>query len=58
MIFIIRRRFNVWSYRSTFYGALPQTAKKGGRMGMVLSEGILNTSNLQKIREYFEGKAN
>lgn len=31
--------------------------KKGGRMGMVLPEGVLNTSNLQKIREYFEGKA-
>lgn len=30
--------------------------KKGGRMGMVLPEGVLNTSNLQKIREYFEGK--
>lgn len=26
--------------------------KKGGRMGMVLPEGVLNTSNLQKIREY------
>lgn len=31
--------------------------KKGGRMGMVLPEGVLNTSNLQKVREYFEGKA-
>lgn len=31
--------------------------KKGGRMGMVLPEGVLNTTNLQKIREYFEGKA-
>ena len=31
--------------------------KKGGRMGMVLPEGVLNTSNLQKIREYFEAKA-
>lgn len=31
--------------------------KKGGRMGMVLPEGVLNTSNLQKIREYFEGRA-
>lgn len=31
--------------------------KKGGRMGMVLPEGVLNTSNMQKIREYFEGKA-
>lgn len=30
--------------------------KKGGRMGMVLPEGVLNTSNLQKIREYFEGR--
>ena len=31
--------------------------KKGGRLGMVLPEGVLNTSNLQKVREYFEGKA-
>lgn len=31
--------------------------KKGGRMGMVLPEGVLNTYNLQKVREYFEGKA-
>lgn len=31
--------------------------KKGGRMGMVLPEGVLNTNNLQKVREYFEGKA-
>lgn len=31
--------------------------KKGGRMGMVLPEGVLNTSQLQKVREYFEGRA-
>lgn len=31
--------------------------KRGGRMGMVLPEGVLNTSNLQKVREYVEGKA-
>jgi type I restriction enzyme M protein len=31
--------------------------KKGGRMGIVLPEGVLNTSNLRKIREYFEGRA-
>jgi len=31
--------------------------KKGGRMGIVLPEGVLNNSNLQKVREYFEGKA-
>lgn len=31
--------------------------KKGGRMGMVLPEGVLNTSNLARVREYFEGRA-
>ena len=31
--------------------------KKGGRMGIVLPEGVLNTSNLQRVREYFEGRA-
>lgn len=27
--------------------------KKGGRMGMVLPEGVLNNKNLQTVREYF-----
>lgn len=31
--------------------------KKGGRMGIVLPEGVLNTANLNKVREYFEGRA-
>lgn len=31
--------------------------KKGGRMGMVLPEGVLNNKNLQMVREYFEGRA-
>lgn len=31
--------------------------KKGGRMGIVLPEGVLNTSSLQKVRDYFESKA-
>jgi len=31
--------------------------KKGGRMGMVLPEGVLNNKKLQAVREYFEGKA-
>ena len=31
--------------------------KKGGRMGMVLPQGVLNNKNLQAVREYFEGKA-
>lgn len=31
--------------------------KPGGRMGIVLPEGVLNNSALQKIREYIEGKA-
>ena len=26
-------------------------------MGMVLPEGVLNTSNLQRVRDYFEGRA-
>lgn len=31
--------------------------KKGGRMGMVLPEGVLNNKNLHAVREYFEGRA-
>ena len=31
--------------------------KAGGRMGIVLPEGVLNSSNLQKARQYFESKA-
>lgn len=31
--------------------------KKGGRLGIVLPEGVLNTGNLQKARELFESKA-
>lgn len=29
----------------------------GGRMGIVLPEGVLNNINLQKVRDYFESKA-
>jgi type I restriction enzyme M protein len=31
--------------------------KPGGRLGIVLPEGVLNNTNLQKIREYVESKA-
>lgn len=31
--------------------------KKGGRMGIVLPEGVLNNKKTQKVRDYFEGKA-
>lgn len=31
--------------------------KPGGRMGIVLPEGVLNSSNLQNVREYFESRA-
>ncbi len=31
--------------------------KAGGRMGIVLPEGVLNNSNLQKVRDYVETKA-
>jgi type I restriction enzyme M protein len=28
--------------------------EEGGRMGVVLPEGVLNNSQLQNVREYFE----
>lgn len=31
--------------------------KPGGRMGIILPEGVLNNSNLQKVRDYFESEA-
>ena len=31
--------------------------KPGGRMGLVLPEGVLNNTNLQKARDFVEGKA-
>lgn len=31
--------------------------KAGGRMGIVLPEGVLNSSNLQKVRDFFEARA-
>ena len=31
--------------------------KPGGRMGIVLPEGVLNTTNLQKVRDFVENKA-
>lgn len=31
--------------------------KQGGRMGIVLPEGVLNNTNLQKVRDYVESKA-
>lgn len=31
--------------------------KPGGRLGIVLPEGVLNSSNLQSVREYYEGRA-
>ena len=31
--------------------------KDGGRVGIVLPEGVLNSNNLEKVREYFEGRA-
>lgn len=31
--------------------------KPGGRLGIVLPEGVLNNTNLLNVREYFEGRA-
>ncbi len=53
-------------YESSDFSALTETLfierclnllKPGGRMGIVLPEGVLNNSDLQKFREYIEGKA-
>lgn len=34
-----------------------QLLRPGGRMGIVLPEGVLNNTKLQKVRDYVEGKA-
>jgi type I restriction enzyme M protein len=53
-------------YNTSEYSTLTETLfmercinllKKGGRMGIVLPEGVLNSSNLEKVREYFESRA-
>lgn len=53
-------------YKSSEYSALTETLfierclnllKPGGRMGIVLPEGVLNNSDLQRFREFVEGKA-
>ena len=53
-------------YKSSVYSALTETLfierclnllKPGGRMGIVLPEGVLNNSDLQRFREFVEGKA-
>lgn len=53
-------------YKSSEYSALTETLfierclnllKPGGRMGIVLPEGVLNNSDLQRYREFIEGQA-
>ncbi|MDE6521367.1 MAG: N-6 DNA methylase [Muribaculaceae bacterium] len=53
-------------YKTSAFSALTETLflerclnllKPGGRMGIVLPEGVLNNSDLQRFREYVEGKA-
>ena len=53
-------------YKSSDFSALTETLfierclnllKPGGRMGIVLPEGVLNNSDLQRFREFVEGKA-
>lgn len=53
-------------YETSKYSSLTEVAfmerclnllKAGGRMGVVLPEGFLNGSELQRVREYIEGRA-
>lgn len=36
---------------------MSESSKKGGRLGIVLPDGVLNGANLQKCRDFVEGKA-
>ena len=43
--------------RALFIERCIRLLKPGGRLGIVLPEGVLNTTNLQSVRELFEGMA-
>ena len=57
----IRKLFEVGKYTGKsevlFVERCLDLLKPGGRMGIVLPEGVLNSSDLEKARELFEGKA-
>lgn len=57
----IASKFDVTKYsvetQVVFIERCLKLLRKGGRMGIVLPEGVLNNDNLQKAREYFESKA-
>lgn len=54
-------RFNVGKFSTLteilFMERCLNLLKKGGRMGIVLPEGVLNNANLQKVRDYFSSRA-
>lgn len=55
----INKRFKIGSKLTEvlFIERCLNLLKKGGRMGIVLPEGVLNGANLQKCRDFVEGKA-
>lgn len=55
----INKRFKIGSKLTEvlFIERCLNLLKKGGRMGIVLPDGVLNGSNLQKCRDFVEGKA-
>ncbi|MBE6463528.1 MAG: N-6 DNA methylase [Alphaproteobacteria bacterium] len=55
----INKRFKIGSKLTEvlFIERCLNLLKKGGRMGIVLPDGVLNGANLQKCRDFVEGKA-
>lgn len=55
----INKRFDIGSKLTEvlFIERCLNLLKKGGRLGIVLPDGVLNGANLQKCRDFIEGKA-
>ncbi|MDN5046638.1 N-6 DNA methylase [Aliarcobacter butzleri] len=56
-LFDIGREFGSGATEVLFIERCLNLLKPGGRMGIVLPEGVLNSSNLSNAREYFESRA-
>lgn len=56
-LFSVGRDFGSGATEVLFIERCLDLLKPGGRMGIVLPEGVLNSSNLSKAREYFESRA-
>lgn len=56
-LFSVGRDFGSGATEVLFIERCLDLLKPGGRMGIVLPEGVLNSSNLSNAREYFESRA-